>query len=242
MKRTFFILIIILFTAPIIAQEVTDKPIKRVSTQKKINFGVKGGFTSTIYLTSSFILNGIDINHIQNNYKIGYHTSFFLRLNLGNHYIQPEISYYINRGEIEFNKNGGQITDNNEDHSLIKSKLQSIDIPLLYGYNFIKQDIYGMSFYIGPKLKINLSNKQDIQYKNFDITNIEEKLYPINIGLTLGLSVYISKIFFDFRYDQVLHNISKNITYTLPDNMNTYKGLKLHRRDNMLSFSLGVIL
>ncbi len=242
MKKVFTALLLIFLSSSLFSQEVILDNVNSTVNNRRVNIGLKTGFTSTIYLTSNFHYNGIKINNVQNNYKIGYNTSFFLRFNLKKHFIQPEFSYVINRCEIQFNRDGSYFLGNPSEYATITSKIHSLDFPILYGYNFIKQGIYGMSFFVGPKVKFNLKQKQDISYKNFDVSNFEEKLYPLNVGLTVGLSVYISKVFFDFRYEQILHNISKSVSYALPEGIESFGQIKLHRRDNMLSFSLGVIL
>ena len=72
----------------------------RVSTDKNkrasINFGVKGGFNSTMLFADYFTIGGVKVSNTQNNYKVGYFTSFFLRANFKHHFIQPEISYNAN--------------------------------------------------------------------------------------------------------------------------------------------------
>lgn len=76
--------------------------------------------------------------------------------------------------------------------------------------------------------------------------NIREELYPFNASLTVGVAVTISRIFFDFRYDIGLHNISKKITYDMPDLQPSPgenipdKEIRFTRKDNVLSFSFGV--
>ena len=62
-----------------------------------VNFGFKGGFTSSLFLVSQFSVNGVPIDEVQNNYKIGYFGSLFMRINFDRHFLQPEISYNINR-------------------------------------------------------------------------------------------------------------------------------------------------
>ena len=62
----------------------------------------------------------------------------------------------------------------------------------------------------------------------------------------MGAAGTISRVFFDFRYDIGLHNISKRISYALPDLPPSPDGekpdseIRFHRRDNVLSFSFGV--
>ena len=46
-----------------------------------VNFGFKGGFTSSLFLVSQFSVNGVPIDEVQNNYKIGYFGSLFMRIN-----------------------------------------------------------------------------------------------------------------------------------------------------------------
>ena len=84
-----------------------------------------------------------------------------------------------------------------------------------------------------------------MDFENFNQVDIHERLHPLNLSLTTGVSVTISRVFFDVRYDIGLHNISKSVTYDIPaDNdvagENTKNEIRFHRRDNVLSFSFGV--
>jgi hypothetical protein len=81
----------------------TDKPEHPQHTHRhdrRVNFGIKGGFTSSLFLVSDLVLNGTVIDEVQNNYKIGYFGSFFMRINFKRHFLQPELSYTINRCNI----------------------------------------------------------------------------------------------------------------------------------------------
>ncbi len=206
---------------------------------KKFNFGAKIGFTSAIYLTTHFDIDGTRIVKAQNNYKVGYTGSLFMRYNFKAHYIQPEIAYTINRCEVYFEKPDFE-QGTGKEFSTLRSELHSIDIPILYGYNFIKEDIYGMSFFIGPKIRYILEGQSDMDYSNFDQKGITERFHRFNLGFTGGVAVYLSKIFFDFRYEQFLQNISKKASYDKElTPVEDQKNLRLHRRDHVLSFSLG---
>lgn len=211
-----------------------------------INFGAKGGFTSSLFLISGFNVNGVDIDEVQNNYKIGYFASVFMRINFDRHFLQPEASYNINNCNITFNK---PLPDNSMEGSLqqeasITSKIHSIDFPILYGYNFVKEGPYSLAVFGGPKIRYIWGKKSKITFENFEQKNIREKLRPLNLSFTIGTSVTISRVFFDFRYDIGLHNISKNVTYDTPAS-STEEGaatnkIRFHRQDNVLSFSFGV--
>ena len=104
---------------------------KTPSYERPVNFGVKGGFTSSLFIISDFLVNGVPIEEVQNNYKIGYFGSAFMRINFERHFLQPEISYTINRCNITFRKPLpedapiGSIPS----EAMITSSIHSIDIP-----------------------------------------------------------------------------------------------------------------
>lgn len=210
---------------------------------RKVNFGIKAGFNSSMFLVSDLKINDVTIDEIQNNYKLGYFGAFFMRINMKKHFIQPEISYNINKCEISFDKLGSQHPDIEPDYASVNSTIHSIDLPILYGYNIVKQGPYGMSIFAGPKLRYLWNKQNKITFDNFDQQGINEELYPFNISAVIGVGVNISRIFFDFRYEQGLHNISKSVTY---DHIDTegkpgVNNIVFRRRDNVLSFSLGIM-
>lgn len=210
---------------------------------KTIDFGIKAGFNSTMLIVSDFQINNVRIEELQNNYKLGYFGTMFLRINMKKHYLQPEISYNVSKGEITFDKLGSQHPAIEPDYASIQSTLHSIDIPLLYGYNLVKQAPYSMSIFGGPKLRYIWEKKNQITFENFDQKGINEQLYPISASVVAGISVSISNVFFDFRYEQGIHNISKSITYDNIniDNSTGQSQITLKRREQVLSFSLGII-
>lgn len=231
----------------IIPEEYSNKN-ESVSWLRNVNIGVKGGFTASLFLIPHFTVNGIAIDEVQNNYKVGYFGSFFMRINFGRHYLQPEISYNVNRCNITFDKPlpEGSPEGKIPEQASITSSLHSIDIPVIYGYNFIKNGPYSLGIFIGPKIRCMLTHQSKVTFENFDQEHIQETLRRFNLSATFGVAVTISKIFFDFRYDIGLHNISKRIAYVIPADNDTLetqdadKGMYFHRRDNVLSFSLGV--
>ena len=191
----------------------TDKPEHPQHTHRhdrRVNFGIKGGFTSSLFLVSDLVLNGTVIDEVQNNYKIGYFGSFFMRIHFKRHFLQPELSYTIN------------------------------------GYNIIKEGPYSLAVFGGPKIRYIWDRQSKVTFENFDQRDIEEELYPLNVSLTAGVAVTISRIFFDFRYDIGLHNISKRISYkpvydeNAGEEVPLANQIRFHRRENVLSFSFGV--
>ncbi|MDL2213130.1 PorT family protein [Bacteroides sp. OttesenSCG-928-D19] len=213
--------------------------IERINN-KTVNFGFRGGFNSAMHLVSNLKINNVTIDDTPNTYRIGYLGAVFMRLNFQNHYLQPEISYQISRSEITFDKLGSQHPEVEPDYATIFSKIHSLEVPVLYGYSIVKKGPYGMSVFGGPKLRFLWKNLNEIRFENFDQQNIQEELYPLNIGVTIGVAVNISNIFFDFRYEQGLSNFSKSVTY---DNMENKESshIVFDRRDHIVSFSFGMI-
>ena len=71
----------------------TDR-VDRPNT-KKINFGIKAGFNSSMFMVSELKIKDVTIDEVQNNYKIGYFGALFMRINMKKHFIQPEVSYNV---------------------------------------------------------------------------------------------------------------------------------------------------
>ena len=120
---------------PLANDTVANENQHATRTPTTINYGVKGGFTSALFLISDFYINGTQVGQVQNNYKLGYFASIFMRINFGRHFLQPEVSYNINRSNITFNKpniNPGNIENILLQEASITSTIHSIDIPLIY--------------------------------------------------------------------------------------------------------------
>lgn len=240
----FFILSLLFFStqlwgqSPHVAGTIIEEPIKKHRHDKQFNFGIKGGFTSSLFLVSDITLNGIRVEEVQNNYKIGYFGSLFARVNFNRHFLQPEVSYNVNRCNITFDK---PTTDEVlPEEASITSSIHSIDVPILYGYNIIKEGPYSMALFGGPKLRYIWNKKSHVTFENFGMQEINEELYPLNLSCTVGIAVTISPIFFDFRYDIGLHNISRKVIHNVEaGGEQVADKVRFHRRDNVLSFSLG---
>ena len=82
-------------------QATSEEPEKDGDTaqrkEKVVNFGLKGGFTSSLFLVNDLSMGSVSIDEFQNKYRIGYFASLFLRINLGHYFLQPEASYNVNR-------------------------------------------------------------------------------------------------------------------------------------------------
>lgn len=238
MKKLLLLIALLLSGLSIQAQTEKKGPKK----EPKINVGIKGGFNSSMYFTSRLELDGERMEDVQNNYKVGYFAAMFFRVHMKRHFIQPEVMYNVYKGEIAFNKN--QNHENTlPEFAKLNSTIHSLELPILYGYSFVKSRPYGMALFIGPKLEYVWKYKTSEEFEGFGHSGIKEELHPFNVSSVIGLGVNIANIFFDFRYEIGLTNISKSISYERNADGVTVqqKGIFINRHRNVLSFSLGVI-
>lgn len=223
------------------AQAVTTPMV--TFRQPRFNLGVKAGFNASMFFTDEISINGKELELAQNNYKVGYFAAVFCRFNFKkHHFIQPEFSCNITQGSISV-----PLTLANsellQENALIKKKITTLDVPVLYGYKFIDVHPYGMAFFIGPKISWVWKQHSSSEFTGFYQQEITEEQYPLQYSGVIGLAVNVSNIFFDFRYEIGLHNSIRSMTYntTTTESPHNEGEIRLQQRKNILSFSVGVI-
>ena len=233
MKHFLGILLLLCSIVPLHARQQQD-PV--------VNFGVKTGFSSTIYHVQQFSITGIPINEYDAKSEISSFYTAFARVNIQRSYLQTELSYNISNYSIVFATQqwvNGAIP---HDISSIRTKITGLEVPLFYGYHIMKEGPYGMSFYAGPKAKLILTDYSHHHFENFTYTDISETIRPINFSLMVGLGVNIRRVFFDFSFEYGLRNISKGFTTTDATEYTSTDAIIFDRRKNVLSFSIGFLL
>lgn len=209
----------------------------------KVNVGVKAGFNSTMFIIHRLSVGGQEIEHLQNNYKVGYFGTLFLRFNIRQrHFLQTEMTYTVSKGSIAATgqaENKGVLSSD----MLVKSQHHAVALPLLYGYRFVHAAPYQMSFFFGPQATYTWKRSDGNTYSGFYQQDIRERFHPLSYSLVGGLAVSITNIFFDFRYETGLHNLTESVTFDRTATAPPYdtQDIRLKRRRNVLSFSLGVI-
>ena len=207
-----------------------------------VNYGVKGGFSSTIYEVHELSVVGRPINEFIAKSEISSFYTAFARINIKRHYLQTEVSYNISNYSIEFSRDQWDDSAQPHDKSIIGTKIIGLEVPFYYGYHILKEGPYGLSFYIGPKAKFVLTDYSRHTFENSPYRELEESIYPINFSLMTGLGINISRIFFDFSFEYGLHNISKEFNTIDTENNFSTNSLIFNRRKNVLSFSIGFML
>ena len=228
--RSLIVSILLLLPVCIGAQE-SDKRIR-------FNAGLKAGFQAITYNDPTFDIEGYTYNEntIQSN-KIGYTVAPFLRLSRGRYYIQAEGAFGITRHSFDFtDTRQGSIAGITPNIPIYDLKTYCIQVPLLFGYEFIKQDRYGMSVFTGVKTKFIFTSHDSQQFKHFVYDDLEEVLNNETRYWEIGLGVKIYNVFFDFVYDLGLTDASR---YIYAPKIN--KRFCSARRNNILSFSVGMI-
>ncbi|MEJ5050960.1 porin family protein [Chryseobacterium culicis] len=151
------------------------------------HIGVKGGANFTKTSTESSSLEG--------KYGFGYQAGVMTRMDLGKLYVQ---------GEALFNKR--KTTYESQDGSSSKLSWNAIDIPVVVGYKFIKNDDFNVRIFAGGVYSYafnnNVSTSQALLegFKKFDKSNI---------GVTGGLGLDYKNFTVDLRYETSLSSISK---------------------------------
>lgn len=215
--------------------------------EKRVRFGFSGGVNSAMYTVDKLILNDEDISRPENNYKLGYKFTLLSRIRLAKkHFIQPEITYQQSKCEIQFDNTGTNSHAVNTNYIHINNRIRTFEAPIMYGYNFVNTYPYSASLMIGGMAKYSVTKKSELNFTNVSVKEkIKEELYPLNYSLVAGLHIMISKVFFDFRVEKGLTNISKEVLIPAgseimtEDQTTELKSMTFKRTCESVSFTIG---
>jgi hypothetical protein len=212
-------------------------------TPKVFNWGAKIGFNSAMPIINSLSIDGVEMVSESVDHKVGLMASVFCRINVERFFIQPALSVHLTESEISFTipQNDGILPSRSFKYNDEQFKLttHSIDVPVLIGYNVVKEGPYMLSFMFGPKLKYNYRvnytpNWEDAEHR------YEDDSTPFEVGLSTGIGVTIWPLFLDFSYEFGLNKVQSDFTETYSDTPYENK-IIMDKRTNILSFSLGVL-
>lgn len=204
----------------------------------RFNIGIKAGFQAVTYNDPEFDIDGykFDTNNIQSN-KIGYALSVFARVTKNKFYLQTEGTFGITNHSFDFQdiheSTDGSFIPNNTVYDL---KTYCIQVPILFGYNFVESGRYGMSIFTGPRTKFIFTSLSEQNFKHFRYEKLEEVLNDKNYYWEIGLGIKISRVFLDITFDTGLNKVASHIL-----SHDDGKVFTSNRRDNILSFSVGFI-
>lgn len=234
--RTFLIIISLFIALPQVFAKTSE------TNNKRFNYGVTLSANAPFVHERKTYINNTEVSKPLNETKMAGSISLFGRVNLKRNYLQLEVGTSVIRDVVSLDiQEFGYSRNLNVDS---KNFALTLDIPLLYGYNFIKRDKYELSLFVGPKLRYTYLNKEDINNPQNITFNLNEDTNPITACVIIGMGTKISRVLIDFRYEFGITEHNKPGTFSLYE-----KGVLISegtfyakRSINLLSFSLGVIL
>ncbi len=208
---------------------------KRLSplTAKTVNWGFNGGINALSTTHFSVYQGDTKLEDVSYVNKVGFTGGAFFRINLSNFFMQPEVTYCFAQEKFSF----GRLTDSGSSslQTTINTHYQSLLVPVLAGYNIIKQNHYLFNVYLGP----------DFQYHyrtSFDQGNTHfiDKSPRYSINGIIGFSFNISNLFFDFRYE--INRPNTDIYFNdITEAPEYLKDISVKKNENILSFSCGLM-
>lgn len=176
-------------------------------TQAQIQFGVKGGITSTSIKADDVIQvdDASDIEELAvkgKNSKIGFQGGIMARISIVKLYVQPELLFTSTGGEVEVSA----LLENGDTYSEIREqKYRQLDFPIMLGYKFGPARIQA-----GPVGTIILGT--DPSLDGFRGMDYEEEFngatwgYQVGVGLDLG-----KKLTIDVKYEGNLSKLGDGV-------------------------------
>lgn len=238
MKKLYLLLLLLRFCIPSEAQRFIS------IEDKAFNFGAKIGFNAAFPIINSLKVDDVEAENVRLQYKVGYQASIFCRVNVERFFIQPSFSWSHTEGDIHFSiPSPSSPNEPGEDPALALNQVQirtsSLDLPVLIGYNLVKEGPYGLSLMVGPKLKYNYKERYTTRLTNSsrDYTNNDN---PFGLNIVGGLSVSIWRLFLDFSYEFGLNRTTSDFKdmetqFPVEDN------ISINKRTNIMTFSLGFL-
>jgi hypothetical protein len=173
-----------------------------------VTFGIKGGANY-----STLIRNG---GYLSSEYRLGYVAGPFVRFNISNFYIQPEVLFSSKNTIIR----SSAATDINNPSEPVNVRttvqLNSIDVPLLLGTKLVKTDQFNLRVMAGPLASIILESKglNELFTSETPVRDAYSKSvwgFQAGIGADLG-SITLDAIYegsFNHSYDLTRYNLGK---------------------------------
>jgi hypothetical protein len=216
--------ILMYFCVELQAQDAPDYVYK-----KRINWGIKTGVNTDIPIVS--IHSEHENLRIETTNKVGFMVDGMMCINFNQFFLQPELGYNRTSEIFHIIEDDGSIVSNK---ATVQLNIKAVNCSALFGYYSVRENEYGLSVFSGCKLK----NTYHIHTTcpGQEDTHTHDEVY--NLYISSGVKVYISKLFFDFRYDVALLDKTIQTPQLLLD---TYGDLGLIKRDNILSFSIGLM-
>jgi len=198
--------------------------------RKVVNWGLKVGLNANAMMHLQVIQGGEELSNVSFRNKTGNNVNVFFRLNLDRFFVQPELEWMVLRKDILFTEISERLTE-------LSVKTQSINVNGLIGYNITKTGPFVFNVIAGASWRYQFeAHYSALQSKN-DYWNDKLTFNPYGI---VGFSTNISNVHFDIRY--ALSILTANVKFDdIPNKPNWAEGISIYNRENILSFSFGIM-
>ncbi len=229
----------LLFGTRLHAQNIMD--VKHV-IEKSFNYGAKLGINASFPVIHELSINDVDAENMLIDYQVGWEATLFCRFNLNRFFLQPNVTWSKTSAQMRFliPDQPEQVDLSGQTNTILRIDTRNLYIPVLLGYNLVRQDPYGLSLMAGPKFryryKADLSYEDEVTVDEFSSNNS-----PFGISITTAIGVNIGRLFFDFMYDFGLNQSESEIRTFDANIPNASRSIRLDRRVNEMSISLGFL-
>jgi len=170
-----------------------------LGAQSTFNFGVKTGINVN-YLSTR-------IQDYQSDNYVGFNAGTFLRFNMKNWHIQPELSYMQRGGNIQFF--GSDFLGNPE----YRVRNHHLFMPILVGYKLINFPMFNMRLQAGPYGSYLFSRDIRVTPAQPGEQFTNKRMSQFSIGATAGLGIDVWRFTFDMRHHWGLVNMMGDNTF-----------------------------
>lgn len=217
----------------------------QIEEGKAFNFGATVGMNAIFPVINSFTVNGVDVENVRQHYEVGYLASVFCRINIDRYFLQPSFSWYKSESEMtllfpQSIPTADNFTENTASMADLRIKSYSLQVPIMVGVHIIKQAPYSLSFMVGPSFKYHYNTTYSATYLNTtrDFSNDDK---PLELGIAAGIGVSLWQLFFDFSYEFGINQVQSDFKEKQVQTPEIANNLRIDKRTNMMSFSLGFL-
>ncbi|MDR0844154.1 MAG: PorT family protein [Tannerella sp.] len=233
MKKIFFLL-----TAAFICADISAQDVVMPKKDKVLNFGMKVGLNSALPVSTHISVDGMTIENAHVLNKVGSFAGVMARINVDHFFLQPSVLWKHTKCNFLFDA----VEPPSEERGITPTfsqslvmRLNSLEAPIVLGYDIVKENPYLLSCMAGVKLRydydVRFSSKQTyIEYQS--ITT------PYHLAICTAFQVVIGRITFDAGYEFGISPFQSDFIYKQNQ---VERNMSLDSRLNGLNISLGLL-
>ncbi len=237
MRICFLIAALFAFHVHLSGQSGSDEGV----IHKFFNYGLRLGVDSRNSDVCEIYENDEKIDNPRIKNGVGFQGDLFYRFNFDKVFIQSDFGFSYLKEEFFFELQREIDPETQEpiyDLIYLNSGTRSLNCAVVIGYNIVKEDSYLFNFYMGPNLRYIYLK----QFNKGTTSGFENKDREAYLNIVTGLSMNISHLYFDFRYEIGLPNSKRTLNFSEMDSSSDYlKNVYIKKNENILSLSMGIM-